>query len=271
MIQQSNVPSDHYSLLGVQCHAITIPEVLQTFDHAIDTDQPNFIVGNHNLHSIYLFHRDARMREFYSKAEVTYIDSMPMIFIGRLLGLPFARRHRTAFLDWYKQFLSLAEEKQWRIFYVGGRQETLNKASEWLRRRHPRLSVGFHHGFFSDTDLPDLFKQISEYRPHILLVGMGMPRQEDWILSACQHVRANVIVNGGAMVEYMVGEQKATPRWLGQLGFEWLFRLATQPRRLARRYLVEPFSLLEFLVRDLGTAWNIGFQERNRRPRYPRE
>lgn len=244
-----------HSVLGVDCDALTVPDLFGIFQRAIDTDQPNVIIGNHNVHSIYLFQREPQMRRFYDLAAVTYIDSMPLIFLGKLLGLPLQRKHRTAFLDWYKDFLSLAETGDWRIFYLGGRQESLNKASQLLRDRYPKLSIRFHHGFFSSADLPALYAELNEYRPHVLLVGMGMPLQESWIVGACEKVRANIIVNGGAMIEYIVGEQAATPRWLGQLGLEWLFRFATQPRRLARRYLVEPFYLLGLLVRDFKAKW----------------
>jgi N-acetylglucosaminyldiphosphoundecaprenol N-acetyl-beta-D-mannosaminyltransferase len=268
----STTPARRYRLLGVSFDAMTVPQLLQVFKHAISADKPNIIVGNHNIHSIYLFQREPRMRHFYDLSTVTYIDGMPLIFLGKLLGLPLERKHRTAFLDWYKNFLSLAEVEGWRIFYVGGRQESLNKASQLLQTQHPNLSIKFHHGYFASSEMPALYEQIRQYRPHVLLVGMGMPRQENWIVTACQNIRANVIVNGGAMIEYMVGEQIATPRWLGQLGLEWLFRLATQPRRLARRYLIEPFYLLGLLARDFGVAWaGAGLPRQAKRAREPHE
>jgi N-acetylglucosaminyldiphosphoundecaprenol N-acetyl-beta-D-mannosaminyltransferase len=270
MNDNSTTTPTRYTLLGVDCDAVTIPEVLKSFEYAISTDQPNFIIGNHNLHSIYLFHRESRMQQFYDLCNVIYIDSMFLIFLGKLLGFPFERKHRTAFLDWYKDFLSLTEARDWKIFYVGGRQQSLGKAAEWFCSHYPKLSIRFHHGFFTSGQLPALYDEIREFRPHILLVGMGMPRQEDWILSALGNVRTNAIVNGGAMIEYLMGDLIATPRWLGQLGLEWMFRLVMEPRRLARRYLIEPLYLLDLLARDLVTAWNWrGVQAQARRFRNP--
>ncbi|HEY1754105.1 MAG TPA: WecB/TagA/CpsF family glycosyltransferase [Bryobacteraceae bacterium] len=267
---KKNMTDDgRYNLLGVKCDAIDVPELLGIFEHAINTNQPNFIVGNHNIHSIYLFQRHPQMRRFYDLKGVTYIDSMPLIFLGKMLGLPLERKHRTAFLDWHEDLLSLAEAKDWRIFYVGGRQESLNKVSQLFRKRYPKLSIRFHHGYFDESELPALYDGIRGYCPNILLVGMGMPRQEKWILDAYQHVHANVIVNGGAMIEYLIGEQAPAPRWLGQLGLEWLFRLALQPRRLAGRYLVEPFYLLRPLARDFVAAWT-GTEPQSQRFRDPR-
>ena len=270
MRDDSSINPSRYTLLGVECDALTIPEVLERFEYAINADQPNLIIGNHNLHSIYLFQREPRMQQFYDLCNVIYIDSMLLIFLGKLLGLPLERKHRTAFLDWHKDFLSLAEARDWRIFYVGGRQESLKKGGEWFRSHYPKLSIRFHHGFFTSCQLPALYDEIREFGPHILLVGMGMPRQEEWILSARENVRTNVIVNGGAMIEYLMGDLKATPRWLGQLGLEWMFRLVMEPRRLARRYLIEPLYLLDLLARDLVTAWNWrGVQAQARRFRNP--
>jgi N-acetylglucosaminyldiphosphoundecaprenol N-acetyl-beta-D-mannosaminyltransferase len=266
----SSINPIRYTLLGVECDALTISDVLNKFEYAIETDQPNLIIGNHNLHSIYLFHREPRMQCFYDSCNAIYIDSMLLIVLGKLLGLPLQRKHRTAFLDWYKDFLSLAEVRGWRIFYVGGRQESVRKGAEWFRGHYPKLSIRFHHGFFTSCQVPALYDEIREFKPHILLVGMGMPRQEDWILSALGNVRANAIVNGGAMIEYLMGDLVATPRWLGQLGLEWMFRLVMEPRRLARRYLIEPLYLLDLLARDLAAAWNWrGAQAQARRSRNP--
>jgi N-acetylglucosaminyldiphosphoundecaprenol N-acetyl-beta-D-mannosaminyltransferase len=270
MRDESLTNPNRYPLLGVECNALTATDVLKRFEYAIDTDQPNLIIGNHNLHSIYLFHREPGMQRFYDLCNVIYIDSMLLIFLGKLLGLPLERKHRTAFLDWHKNLLSLAEARAWRIFYVGGRQESVRKGAEWFRGHYPKLSIRFHHGFFTSRQLPALYDEIREFRPHILLVGMGMPRQEDWIISALGNVRANAIMNGGAMIEYLMGDLIATPRWLGQLGLEWMFRLIMEPRRLARRYLIEPFYLLDLLARDLATAWNWrGVQAQTRRFRNP--
>jgi N-acetylglucosaminyldiphosphoundecaprenol N-acetyl-beta-D-mannosaminyltransferase len=77
---------------------------------------------------------------------------------------------------------------------------------------------------------------------------MGMPRQEKWIQDNRKDIRANVILTSGATLDYVVGAKRMAPRWMGTLGLEWAFRLATEPRRLAFRYLIEPWGLLSAVV-----------------------
>ncbi len=94
-------------------------------------------------------------------------------------------------------------------------------------------------------------EKINAFRPHVLMVGMGMPRQERWILHRFDELDANAILQSGACFDYVAGAIPTPPRWLGRFGLEWLYRLACEPVRLWRRYLVEPWLVGAWLVRDL--------------------
>lgn len=77
-----------------------------------------------------------------------------------------------------------------------------------------------------------------------------MPRQEKWIQQNRNDIDANVILPSGATLDYVAGTKRMAPRWMGVLGLEWAFRLATEPRRLAYRYLVEPWGFLSAAIRN---------------------
>jgi N-acetylglucosaminyldiphosphoundecaprenol N-acetyl-beta-D-mannosaminyltransferase len=237
-------------MLGVRCCAITIPELMSYFEWAINSDQKNLIVSHHNLNSVYHHARVADLRRYYAMSDITYFDGMPLIYWGWILGMPIKTCHRTPYLDWNETFFAKAEAKGWRVYYLGGRQPTIDKAAKMLRDRHPELNIRFHNGFVADQDLPALYEEIQSFQPNVLLVGMGVPRQERWILKALDHVRFNIVVNGGAMVEYMVGEQALPPRWLGPIGLEWAYRLITQPRMWPRHF-IQPFYILNLFWRDV--------------------
>jgi N-acetylglucosaminyldiphosphoundecaprenol N-acetyl-beta-D-mannosaminyltransferase len=92
---------------------------------------------------------------------------------------------------------------------------------------------------------------IRQHNPDVLIVGMGMPRQERWLLANHDKLAAPVLLTSGAAIDYVAGEIPTPPRWLGPLGLEWLYRLASEPRRLWRRYLLEPWFAVALFVRDL--------------------
>jgi len=93
--------------------------------------------------------------------------------------------------------------------------------------------------------------QIREFQPQVLMVGMGMPRQEYWILDNLPDIAANVVLTAGACFDYLAGVIPTPPRWLGKIGLEWIFRLWHEPRRLWKRYLWEPWLLLPLAPKDV--------------------
>jgi N-acetylglucosaminyldiphosphoundecaprenol N-acetyl-beta-D-mannosaminyltransferase len=83
------------------------------------------------------------------------------------------------------------------------------------------------------------------------MVGMGMPRQEYWVLDNLRNIQANVILTAGACLDYVAKAAPTPPRWIGHLGLEWLYRLLSDPVRLWRRYLLEPWFILKLLFQEI--------------------
>lgn len=214
------------------------------------------LVANHNLHSLYLLRDNEGMRAFYDLADLVQLDSTPLIWFARLKGLPTDGRHRSTYLDWRSQFWGLANRKAWRVFHVGGTDGVAETAAARLSSVYPDVAIGTHSGYFDIRGPANsaLLEAIQAFKPDILFVGMGMPRQELWIKDNYATLPACVIFNIGAAFDYEAGIQKAAPRWMGKLGVEWLFRLTSDPKRLFRRYCVEPWFLAGPAIRDLASS-----------------
>jgi N-acetylglucosaminyldiphosphoundecaprenol N-acetyl-beta-D-mannosaminyltransferase len=225
------------------------------------------IIGHHNLHGIYLWYHHPEMRNFYEAADYIHIDGMFLILLGNLVGFPLQRKHRGTSLDFFPLLASQAITRGWRIFYLGSRPGVAEKAADNLRGRFPGLQIRTHHGHFnaekSGEDNQRVLAEIREYAPHILFVGMGMPRQEIWILENQKQIEANVIFPAGAFMDYMAGEIPTSPRWLAAIYLEWLYRLLSEPARLWRRYLVEPWFVFGQIAKYYlkGGRANIAMQD----------
>lgn len=243
-----------YTLLGVTMNALSISDLNGLIAEAV-RDRKRWIIANHNLHSIYLYYHDPKMRAFFAKADYIHIDSMPLVLWGKLRGFPLAKEHRVTYVDWTNPLMAAAAQHSWRIFYLGSKPGVAQDAAQILQQRFPGLEITTADGYFNARpDSPEnlaILDKINAYRPNVLMVGMGMPRQEHWILDNLEHLSANTILCAGATMDYVAGAVPTPPRWAGRWGLEWLFRLIAEPRRLWQRYLVEPWFLLRLVLIDV--------------------
>jgi N-acetylglucosaminyldiphosphoundecaprenol N-acetyl-beta-D-mannosaminyltransferase len=241
-------------LLGAEFDLVTPSQVMAQVAAWVAADRPA-VVANHNSHSLYLFRRSPELRAFFAAADLIEIDSVPVIAWGRLLGRPVSRAHRCTYLDWRDDFWRLADARGWKVFYLGGAPGVAEAACANLSKAWPNARLAARHGYIdpdpASAENQAVLAQIEAFSPDILFIGMGMPRQEMWILKNRAAVARGVMFSVGAAFDYEAGVQTAAPRWLGRVGLEWLFRLATQPSRLAHRYLVEPWFLLPAALDDL--------------------
>ncbi len=245
-------PPYRLSLLGAEVDSITPADVMTFLAERIAAGTRG-IVANHNLHSLYLYRKSAEMRAFYAKADLIEIDSVPMIAWGKLLGHKLSRANRCTYLDFREDFWALAQTNGWRVAHVGGAPETNEPSRQAILKRYPQVHLDVFTGYF-DMNGPEndtLIEALHACRPNVLLVGMGMPRQETWILRNLERLPACVILPVGAAFDYEAGVMYTAPRWTGQLGLEWLVRFFHEPQRLFERYFIEPWFLLPPAIGDL--------------------
>jgi len=198
------------------------------------------IIGHHNLHSLYLRHKQAPVTLFYEACAYCYVDGVPVLWLLRALGIrePAAR---FSLMDCLPALLGTAEQRGWRVCYLGSTPAVVERARQWAARRWPSLPITLVDGYRSDEDA---FAAVQDARPDVLLVGMGMPKQEAWIMAHAPHLPPCAILQAGGSLDYYTGAQARPPALLSRLGLGGLYRLLRDPRRLWRRYLFEPWSLV---------------------------
>ena len=254
--------------LGVEIDLVRPEEVMHHISQAVLAGTPSRI-ANHNAHSIYLTKKNPEFAAFFEHADLIEIDSTPLIFFTRILGLHSRRFHRCTYLDWREHFWSVAARKGWRIFYLGGAPGVAREAARRLCERYPGVEIQTRDGFFDmsegSAENAEVLAAIADARPHVLFVGMGMPRQEIWIHRNRSRLPPTVTLSVGAAFDYEAGVQSPAPRWMGPLGIEWLFRLVGDPKRLFARYCIEPWRLVLPALSDVAAAARQGRLLRTRR------
>jgi N-acetylglucosaminyldiphosphoundecaprenol N-acetyl-beta-D-mannosaminyltransferase len=243
-----------YECLGLWVNLIEPPTIIDLYGAAIRARR-RLLVGSVNLHTAYCHKTDPTVRRFFETADLVYVDGMPIIWWLKCLAVKAAARHRATFADWLPALLARARDEGWRVYYLGNRPGVTATVAAQFRKRLPGLDIRAAHGHFdqrpSSSENVAVVEDINAFDPDILLVGMGIPTQEQWVLANGDHLSARVIHRCGATADFFADVDPLAPRWLGRLGLEGVFRLVTRPRRLWRRYLAEPWFLLDLAAKDV--------------------
>ena len=173
---------------------------------------------------------------------LTLLDGVPLV--KKANGLTGARWPKLSGSDVIAPILELAVQNRWRVGFLGGTPQTHRELRSIAPLRFPGLIVA---GYWSpprslllDPEKSQrLAREISAQRLDILIVGLGKPRQEEWIYSFGAATDAKVFLAFGAVVDFLAGRVRRAPTWVADRGLEWTWRLSQEPRRLARRYLIQ--------------------------------
>lgn len=250
-------PFEDLRVLRARLNALSPDDIFGFCDAVTRNRTGPYVIASQNMHGVHTYLTDPSFAELHEHPRsLVHIDGTPLLWLGRLKGYDLTNDHRTGCIDWIPDLLERAVERQWSVFYLGSTDDVVERGAEELRRRHPGLELHTRHGFFDADPTSDengeVVQHINAIAPDILLVGMGMGRQERWILDNLDVIDAQVVITTGAMMDLVAGELRMAPRWLGPIGLEWAFRLFDDAPRVAFRYLIEPWLILYHLARGRG-------------------
>jgi N-acetylglucosaminyldiphosphoundecaprenol N-acetyl-beta-D-mannosaminyltransferase len=187
-----------------------------------------------------------------SNADLVYCDGYGVRLAARALDVPVP--HRMTGADWVWGLAALCESSERSLYLLGADPPLAREAAARLVRWYPRLRIaGSYHGYaeLDSHQNQRLIEDINAKQPDIVLVGMGTPKQELWADRYAAQLDVDVVWTVGALFDYIAGRVPRAPRMLADNGLEWIFRLAIEPHRMWRRYLIgNPV----FLSRVLGEA-----------------
>jgi N-acetylglucosaminyldiphosphoundecaprenol N-acetyl-beta-D-mannosaminyltransferase len=227
-------------------------ELLERIVGWVGTGGPTRRVMYVNAHVLNQSREDGTLRGALEEADLVYCDGYGVRLAAKALSAEIP--HRMTGADWIWDLATLCEAEDRSLYLLGCEPGVAQQAGQRLRRAHPRLRiVGTHHGYFQIGSGHDerVIEDINARRPDILLVGMGTPKQELWVQRNAARLDVGVLWTVGALFDYVSGHTPRAPGWLADNGLEWIFRLAIEPQRMWRRYLLgNPV----FVSRVLGQA-----------------
>ncbi|MFH5824407.1 WecB/TagA/CpsF family glycosyltransferase [Georgenia sp. AZ-5] len=236
-------------MLEIPVHPRTSADVVDRIVAHTDRGPEPFVIGNLNLHGLYLYLSDATFRQYCRRADWVIVDGWPIWLLARLRSRRLSVATRIGSTDWL--FSLFDRETDITIAAVGGAPESSRLAYAAVREKHPAVTWMPFDGFsFRWQGDPEEEHSLGDAlrKADLVIVGLGMPRQEAWILEHSGELVGKTVANVGGCIDYIGGTQHLAPRWLGRVGLEWGYRLLADPRRLASRYLIEPFKLVGLVV-----------------------
>jgi N-acetylglucosaminyldiphosphoundecaprenol N-acetyl-beta-D-mannosaminyltransferase len=228
---------DPIAILGVPFDNVTTPETLAIIAEMIASGQPH-CAATANVDFLVQALEDVELRRILFDMHLVLADGMPIVWASRLLGNPLLERVTGSGL--IPLLLGEAERRGWRVFFLGGTEQSVAMAAEKTRAKYPQLQlVGAYSPPFNrllEMDHEDILRRIHAARPDILLVAFGCPKQEKWINMHYRSAGVPFSVGVGATIDFLAGTFKRAPLWMQKTGTEWIFRMLQEPRRLVRRY-----------------------------------
>lgn len=228
------------SILGVRVDLIS-PDELIEYMLLIVHDRRKAIIAYANVHTINIAYKLGWFKDIINQSQVVFCDGYGVAWAAYFLYRKILQRATPP--DWFDQLASECAEKGISMFFLGARQEAIEKAAAVLKEKFPRLKIaGVQHGYFDKEPMSfenqAVLDKINKLRPDIVVVGFGMPAQEKWISDNWGDLQVRVALPVGAMFDYLAGEVERAPRWMTDNGLEWLGRLLIEPGRLWRRYVI---------------------------------
>lgn len=204
--------------------------------------------GNHrgyvtvtNVHSVSEAHKDPTYRRIFNRALLSTPDGVPMVWLGKLHG--HREMSRVYGPDLMLNLCEHSVEAGFTHYLFGGKPGVADDLKRTLENRFPGLQiVGTYTPPFRELNADEraeLQAVTDELRPDFFWVGLGVPKQEKFMAASLETLRGvKVMLGVGAAFDLLTGHVRQAPRWMQRNGFEWLYRLTQEPRRLAYRYLV---------------------------------
>jgi N-acetylglucosaminyldiphosphoundecaprenol N-acetyl-beta-D-mannosaminyltransferase len=237
--------------LGIKIGGLTRDQIINQVLEYASTGKCRFMTYL-NAHCANIYFADFEYREALQKSDLVYSGGQGVVWASRFLGgfLP----ERVNILDFFDGLVRKLKEEGVTVYLLGGSKNTVKKAEKFLRDKGLKI-LGSRDGFFDKTEEAEIIKEINRQSPDILMVGMGVPKQEKWIYGHLKELNVNLCWAVGGVFELLAGRLKRSPVWVSDCGLEWLYLGFQDPGRLLKRYLIGNFifvyRVLDYKVKNI--------------------
>lgn len=229
-------------ILGVAVDRLDMQTALKRLDEFLQSKSPHIVVTA-DAAGIVQAQSDPEFLNILKEADLVTPDSIGVLWAAKKKGEPI--KERVSGVDLTDKLCAMSADKGWRIFLLGSQPGVADLAAEKLRLKHPGCNiVGARHGFFPSESDEVVAQEVAATKPDILLVAMGIPRQEKFIKKTQAMIGASVAMGVGGSLDVFSGKAKRAPKLFQKLKLEWLWRLVLNPSKISKAKFLPKFVML---------------------------
>lgn len=237
--------------MNTEIDNLTMQEALKEIDKLIKERKCAYVVTP-NVDHIVQLETNKELQAVYANASLILTDGKPLLWIAKWYGTPI--KEKISGSDLFPLLCKMAAEKKYTMYFLGAAEGVAAKAADNLMKRYKGLQVvGTYsppYGFENDQiEMNKIKTMIRNANPHILIVGLGYPKQEKFIYYNREELGVPISLDLGASFDFEAGNIKRAPKWMADHGLEWLFRITQDPKRMAKRYLVDDRKILSLAIK----------------------
>jgi N-acetylglucosaminyldiphosphoundecaprenol N-acetyl-beta-D-mannosaminyltransferase len=231
----AKIPS--FEVAGARIDAVTLDATIRILEEWIRERRREYVVLL-GAHGIVEMQSEPKLREVDNAAGLVTPDGMPNVWLGKWKG--YREIEKVYAPDIMSAAFARGVEFGWRHFFYGGKEGVADALADRISARHPGIVIAGTccppFRALSDDEVANVARLINDSRPDLVWVGLGCPKQDFWMARFRPHLDAPVLLGVGAGFDFLSGTMPLAPRWVQRSGFEWLYRLFSDPRRLWPRY-----------------------------------
>lgn len=229
-------------VLGVPVDQLTMDQTLERVEAMIESGESHLVVTADSS-GIVMAQTDEELMSLYRKADLSTPDSNGVVWAMKRKGSP--QRERVTGVELADRICALSPAKGWSIFLLGSEPGVAEQAARNLEIKYPGIKIAGHrHGYFKAEEDMDVAAEVAPFSPDVLLVAMGIPRQEKFIVRTMPTIRARVAIGVGGTLDVFAGKVKRAPVIFQKMKMEWLWRLLLNPTKFSKVKLLPKFVMM---------------------------
>lgn len=237
--------------LNTHVDNLTMEEAIQEIDRLVQMNMHSYVVTP-NMDHIVLLESDSEFKEVYDNASLVLTDGKPLLWIAKMKGTPI--KEKVSGSDLFPKMCKLAAQKGYRIFILGAAEGIAEKAAQNLKKKYHGLQISGTYspplGFEKDEkEVNKILDIINNAQTDILAVALGSPKGEKFLFRIRELLDAALSISIGATIDFEAGNVKRAPKWMSNIGMEWLYRITQDPRRLIKRYWKDFISIFPIIIK----------------------